>query len=185
MLTDELILQGLDVSGTLEEQHKILHESLESESTISRLSKEISHREVKEGAYFYLMQTLPCVLHMENCNGIKLLGMTLIERLSNAKKKLLYLLDVSAEGTRVSHFITDTQNLINTSIIGTNANPCQWVCPFDSRTKEIGPITMDNMCTWPIIDSFELIIELCVVDQERKSLWMRAVNNYHTLMVLL
>jgi hypothetical protein len=184
LLTDELILRGLDVSGTLEERRKILCESMESESTISRLSKEISHGEVKEGAYFYLMQTLPCVLHMENRNGIKLLGMALIEGLSNTKKKLLYL-DVSAEGTRVSRFITDIQNLINTSIIGTNADPCQWVCPFDSRTKEIGPITMDNMRTWHIIDSFDLIIEFCVVDQECKSLWMRAVNNYCTLMVLL
>jgi hypothetical protein len=100
-------------------------------------------------------------------------------------KRMLFYQDVSAEGTRVSHFISDVQNLINRLIISTNADPCQWICAFDSRTKEIGPITMDNMSTWHIVDSFDLIIEFGVVDQERKSLWMRSVNNYCTVMVLL
>jgi hypothetical protein len=44
---------------------------------------------------------------------------------------------------------------------------------------------MDNVHTWHIIDSFELIIDFCVVDQERKSLWTTSVNNYRTVMVLL
>lgn len=52
--------------------------------------------------------------------------------------------------------------------------------------RRIGPIKMDNMCTQHIIDSFDLIlIDFCVVDQEYKSLWMRLLNNYHTVMVLL
>jgi hypothetical protein len=146
LITDELMLRGLDITGTLETWRKMLLEAMKGESVIIRLSKEIAHGEVKEGAYFLLMQTLPCVLHMENRNGIKILTMVLIEGLSNAKKKLLYM-DTSAEGTRVSRFISDIESLINTTIIGTEDDPCQWMCPFDSQKKEIGPITMDNVRT--------------------------------------
>jgi hypothetical protein len=56
-------------------------------------------------------------------------------------------MDTSAEGTRVSRFISDIESLINTTIIGTEDDPCQWMCPFDSQKKEIGPITMDNVRT--------------------------------------
>ena len=66
LITNELILRGLDINGTLETRREKLWPALKGESTINRLSKEIAHGEVREGAYFLLMQTLPCVLHMEN-----------------------------------------------------------------------------------------------------------------------
>jgi hypothetical protein len=95
------MLRGLDISGTLDIRRETLQLSLHREATISRLAKEIAYGKVWEGAHFLSMHTLPCVLHMENRNDIKLLTMVLIEGLSNAKKKLLYS-DVSAEGTRVT-----------------------------------------------------------------------------------
>lgn len=98
LVTNELILRGLEVNGNLETRQAQLLNALRGESTINRLLSEISHDEVREGAYFLLMQTLPCVLlHMENRNGIKLLTMLIIEGLSNAKKKHLYT-SMNAEG---------------------------------------------------------------------------------------
>lgn len=123
-----------------------LRVALKGESTINRLSKEISHGEVREGAYFLLMQTLPCVLHMENRNGIKLLTMAFIEGLSNAKKRHLFN-GINAEGMRVSLYVTEVERLINRSILGTDDDPCQWMCPYDAQKKELGPITMDKQCT--------------------------------------
>ena len=90
LVTNELILRGLDITGTLETRREKLVDAMKGELTINRLSREIAHGEVREGAHFLLMQTLPCVLHMENRNGIKFLTMALIEGLSNAKKKHLY-----------------------------------------------------------------------------------------------
>jgi hypothetical protein len=97
LLSNELMLRRLGISGTLESRREKLRESLHGQATIARLAKEIAHGVVnKEGAYFLLMHTLPCVLHLGNRNGIKLLTMVFIEGLSNAKNKLLYS-DVSAE----------------------------------------------------------------------------------------
>ena len=88
LVTNELIMRGLGVHGTLEIRQAKLLDALRGESTINQLLSVISHGEVQEGAYFLLMQTLPCVLHMEHHNGIKLLTMLIIEGLSNTKKKL-------------------------------------------------------------------------------------------------
>ena len=72
LLTNESILRGISIDGSMETRREHLRVALKDEATIARLSKEISHGEVKEGAYFVLMSTLPCVLHMENRNGIKI-----------------------------------------------------------------------------------------------------------------
>jgi hypothetical protein len=183
LLTNELMLRGLDINGTLEEWRDMLIEAMRGESMITKLSKEIAHEDVKDGAYFLLISTLPCVLHMENQNGIKMLTMVLIEGLAHAKKKLLYP-EIYAEGTRVSLFVSDIESLINRTILGTKDDPCQWMCPFDAQKKEIGPITMDNVRTRKIIDSLDTIVSFCVPDQGRKSLWTKALENYQMAMVL-
>ena len=184
LLSNELMLRGLDISGSMELRRENLRQSLQREATVSRLGKEIAHGEVKEGAYFLLMHTLPCVLHMENRNGIKLLTMVLIEGLSNAKKKSLYP-NVNAEGTRVAQFVSDVEHLINTSILGSKDDPCQWICPFDPKKKEMGPITMDNVRTRRLVDSLDMLVDFCVTDESRASLWITALNNYRTAMILL
>jgi hypothetical protein len=156
--------------------------ALNGELTINRLSKEISHCKVREGAL--MQETLPCVLHMENCNGIKLVTMVFIEGLSNAKKKLLYR-DVGTEGTRISRFVLDIERLINTEILGSEDDPCQWMCPYDVNKKELGPITMDNVRTRRVVDCLDVIVDLCVTDEIRKTLWTTTLNNYRIAMVLL
>ena len=130
----------------MEVRREKLRKSLQREATIAKLNREISHGDVRDGAYFLLMNTLTCILHMENRTGLKFLTMILIEGLSNAKKKLLYM-DVNAEGVRVSRFVADIQNIVNRSMIGSADDPCRWILPFDTKKKEIGPITMDNVRT--------------------------------------
>jgi hypothetical protein len=184
LLSNELMLRNLDNGGSIETRRESLLESLKGESTIERLTKEIKHGDVREGAYFLLMNTLPCILHMENRNGIKLLTMIVLEGLSNSKKKLLYV-DDNAEGTRVARFVSDVENIINRTILGTDDDPCQWMCPFDNKKRELGPITMDNVRTRQIVDSLDLLIDFCVTDPARAVLWTTAVNNYRIAMVLL
>ena len=185
LFTSELILRGLGIDGTLEVRRERLWLALKDEATIARLSKEFAHGGVKEGAYFLLMQTLPCILHMENRNGIKILSMLLVEGLSNAKKKLLFT-NVKAEGSRVSQFLAYVERTVNQSILGTPHDPCQWMCPFDSKKKELGPITMDNVRTRRIVNALlDKLLPGCVTDEYRKGLWTTAVNSYKSSMDLL
>ena len=105
---------------------------------------------------------------MENWNGIKLLTMIFIEGLSNAEKRLLYM-DVNAKGVRVSQFVADVENIVNQSMISREDDPCQWMCPFDQKKKEIGPITMDNVQTRRVVDSLDILVDYALqIKQEHR-----------------
>ncbi len=103
---------------------------------------------------------------MENRNGIKLLTMIFIEGLLFVKKKLLYT-DTNAEGTRVLQHISDIERIINRSVLGTDKGLCQWMCLYDAE-KKLGLMTIDNVRTHCVIDFFDTIVDLCVIDEGRK-----------------
>ena len=44
---------------------------------------------------------------------------------------------------------------------------------------------MDNVRTCRVVDSLDILVEFCVTDPVRAALWMTALNNYRTAMVLL
>ena len=44
---------------------------------------------------------------------------------------------------------------------------------------------MDNVRTRRIIDALDTIVDLCVIDEGRKTMWTAALNNYRIAMVLL
>ena len=85
----------------------------------------------------------------------------------------------------VSQFVADIERIINRTILGSDDDPCQWMCPFDTKKKEIGPITMDNVRTRKIVDAMDTLVKFCVVDQSRASLWGSALHNYRIAMVIL
>ena len=79
----------------------------------------------------------------------------------------------------------DIERLINTEILGSKDDPCQWICPYDVNKKELGSITMDNVRTRKVVDRLDVIVELYVTDEIWKILWTTTLNNYRIAMVLL
>jgi hypothetical protein len=71
------------------------------------------------------------------------------------------------EGKRVLQFIADIERLINTAIIGNSDDPCQWMRPYNAKKK--GPITMDNIRTRRVVNGLDINIDLCLIDEDRKS----------------
>ena len=59
------------------------------------------------------------------------------------------------------------------------------MCPYDVNKKELGPITMDNVRTRRVVDMLDAVVDLCVTDEVRKTLWTTSLNNYMIAMVLL
>lgn len=74
---------------------------------------------------------------------------------------------MNAEGRRVSQYISDIEQLINTSILGIVGDPCHWMCPYDANKKELCPITMDNVRTCRVIDSLDTMIDICVTGVQK------------------
>jgi hypothetical protein len=36
----------------------------------------------------------------------------------------------------VSQFVADVEGIVNESILGSEDDPCQWMCPFDSKKRK-------------------------------------------------
>jgi hypothetical protein len=89
LLSDELELRSLDMTGTLEEMRQRLRESLSHESRLRILLDQVSHCEGIAAALFFVMQAVPCILHCENRVGIKIFTMISIEGYSNAEAGLI------------------------------------------------------------------------------------------------
>jgi len=60
---------------------------------------------------------------------------------------------------------------MNTIVIGTDFNLVQWDCPKDKAKNEVSIICLDNNRTWKVINSFDLFIDLCIVNENEKQKW--------------
>jgi hypothetical protein len=184
LLSDELILRDMSPLGTLTVKRDSLSKALVAEGKIRLLLTELAHGTASEGAMFLLIQAIPCILHLENRVGIKILTMLFIEGLSNAKEGKLYL-DVPAEGPRIEMFFKRVATIVNKQVLGTANNSAEWQCATDDKMKEIGTIQMDNMRTRRIMAQLELLVEECIVDEPDKIKWLACIPKFRDGMIKL
>jgi hypothetical protein len=184
LLTAELILRDMNPLGTTSVKHDALCKAVRSEAKIRHLLTELEHGTPSDGAMFLLIQAIPCILHLENRTGIKILAMLVIEGSSNAKAGLLHA-DMPVEGPRIAHFFRSIANIVNKQVLGTEENSTEWECATDDKKKEIGTITMDNMRTRAIMARLELLIEECIVDEDDKEKWLVCIPKFREGMVKL
>jgi hypothetical protein len=184
LLSSELILRDMSPLGSVSVKLESVRKAVVAEVKIRLLLTELAHGSPSEGAMFLLIQAIPCILHLENRIGIKILTMLLIEGLSNAKKGLLYN-HIVAEGPRVDLFFRRIADIVNKQVLGTANNSTEWECATDDKRKEIGTITMDNVRTRTIIGRIELLIEECIVVEEDKTKWLASIPKFREGMVKL
>jgi hypothetical protein len=184
LLSDELVLRDMSPLGTLVVKRDSLLKALVAESKIRLLLTELAHGTPSEGAMFLLIQAIPCILHLENRVGIKILTMLFIEGLSNAKKGKLYQ-EVPAEGPRVEMFFRRVAAIVNKQVLGTAENSAEWQCATDDKMKEIGTIQMDNMRTRRIMGQLELLVEECIVEEPDKIKWLACIPKFRDGMIKL
>jgi hypothetical protein len=174
LLTNELVLRDMSPLGMLSVKRNSLSVALGSEAKMRLLLTKLSHGTRSEGAMFLLIQAIPCILHLENRAGIKILTMLFIEGLSNAKKGTLHH-DVTAEGPRTEMFFDRVVAVVNKQVLGTADNSSEWRCAADEKRKEIDTIQMDNVLTRRIMGQLELLVEECVATEDHKAKWLACI----------
>jgi hypothetical protein len=90
LLSSELELRHLDITGTLEQMRQRLKLALFHELRIQALLDEVKQSEGVGAALFLVMQTIPCILHCENRVSIEILTMLVIEGFSNAQASNIF-----------------------------------------------------------------------------------------------
>ena len=87
-----------------------------------------------------MMQTIPCVLHMENHVGSKLLTMELLEGIANSEGGVILIEFPPSQGLKL--YIELVENVVNKQILGDKMNPSTWNCPYDKVEKKLLPLSM-------------------------------------------
>ena len=122
-------------------------------------------------------QAIPCILHMENRCGEKIIKMLLINALemrdgiSNRDKEI---------------FFKEFENIINTQIIGNQLKPSQWkISKNDQQGYLIGSISLNNRTTRKIINGIENLILMSIVDVTVKDKWLKTIKLYRDMIEIL
>jgi hypothetical protein len=184
-LTLDLILRDLDTNGSLEERRERLKECLVLEYSYTSLQSAINHGDKgTENALFVLINAVPCILHMENRVGLKVLTRLLMNGLDNAKQRTIYLNEES-ENQRILFFIKDVEHVLNTQAWGTVESPSQWQCSYNPADKQIDIICLDNVRTRKAIYALDNLIDVCLPDIDDASKWKISIGHYRTSMELL
>ncbi|KAL7570275.1 hypothetical protein ACA910_020696 [Epithemia clementina (nom. ined.)] len=129
-ISHDLELRGMDsAAGSLKERqerlqgHMILVLAYEWTKSSIDISKE---RQAK--ALFVLLNMVPCILHAENCLGIKILTMLFIKGLSDYVRQS-YLGDKAA----AEEFLQKLEEIVNARIFGDERQEAQWICPVSKE----------------------------------------------------
>jgi len=93
-----------------------------------------------------LINNVLCILHLENCIGLKLFTTIILKGLSRALSGNLFpkIRDV---GHCFDKFFVELNHIVQTQILGSLDNPSQWECPCDRSQCKLGIICLDNVKT--------------------------------------
>ena len=189
-LNHDLQLRGLDLGGSLVSRQRRLKLQLIAEWAYvdaSTTVKRYGEASVTT-ALVMLMDTIPCLLHMEMRMGIKILQMCLKTGLTNCKYNKLAWIDKALHGNmekKCSAFVSRIEDALNQEILGSPSMPFQENLPFDKTKSAMGEIKFENTKIRKIVAQIEKIIELCIVKEVDRTRWLVCMANYKASMEIL
>jgi len=92
---------------------------------------------------------------------------------------------LTTQDLRFDAFFAAVNDIMNMIVIGSELHPGQWDCPKDKTKKEVGIICLDNNHTQKVVNSFDLFVNLCIVDENDKHQWKMSISHYREAMKLL
>ena len=184
-LMEDFQLHGMEQSGTLQERQDRLKQRHISEWMYIHASSVIDMFGASSSntALVLLLDAVPCLLHMENRMGLKILSMCLKTGLAHAKNDQIPWLKSPSDNKpltidqRCNQFIQGINYRMQTNVLGSRGFPCYWEVPYD-KTKQISPLTMDNVRMRKVMARFKEMIALCVQVPSDKAKWTEAVQHY-------
>jgi hypothetical protein len=149
------------------------------------LQEAIAHGDTgNDNALFLFINAVPCILHMENRSGIKILTRLFMKGLGCAKDNKLPTPRVLSQSKRVEHFLQTVLDVLNMNTWGSDDSPSQWECPYNVKEKQIDTIALDNGRTRKAINNLEALAEVCFFDDAEKARWIDCISHCRSSMEL-
>ena len=182
LMNAELIMRGMPCNGQLLLRTERLRQRLKYEHRMVELKKDLDICARPQSALFLLMETIPCILHMEMRVGLKILTMVLIEGLAESKAGRLF--HDHSEGRRVDLYIQSIEKIMNEEVLGHISDKASWTFPYDTTTKKLGTISFENTKVRKVVQRMDRFIDASVTDQARQVKWKRCMPKYRVAVVI-
>jgi hypothetical protein len=181
LLSSELRLRGLPQNGNLEERRERLRAHLKVEQRIKLISDAVARgKEGAEAALILLSQAIPCIMHLENRVGEKLITILLAMGAERFQR---------TRGIKsLTRYATGIQHIVNTKVLGTLQRPKQWKVPLSDSGDKVNKVSFSNKKTRQFVDNMYVLIDFIFAaqeDAELKDIWYKMVQDYSEALVIL
>lgn len=185
LINRELRLRGVTFFGGmgLAQRREKLRRFLGNEYRLRTMLDEVGKSERPKTALFLLLQAVPCILHLENRVSLKTIEVLLNEGIKNARDGPLYP-NVTGKEKKVAAYLDDVERLMNTTVLGRDWNPAQWKCPYDTSSKTLAPIRMENWKARIVLSKLEVLVEASVTVPDRVMRYRRLLPRFRAFMAI-
>jgi hypothetical protein len=181
LLTEELRLRRLPLYGNLEERRSRLKNLLVVEQMIDLIFQALLRGdEGKEAAMMLIAQAIPCILHLENRVGEKLVTILLAMAATKYQEK--------HNCRSLTRFANTIQNVFNTRILGSVTRQSQWKLPMSIKGDAVSKVSFSNKKTRLVVDNLTHLISFTFADdcdEDKRQIWMRLIQDYRDAMKIL
>jgi hypothetical protein len=181
LVTTELRLRGLHLYGNMEERRIRLEKLLIVEQKIDLISQAVLRGdEGKEAAMLLISQAIPCILHLENRVGEKLVTVLLAMAANKYQQR--------SNCRTLTRFANIIQDIFNTRILGSFTRPSQWKLPLSAKGDSVAKVSLTNKKTRLVVDNILHLINFTFsdpADDEKKRVWLKLIEDYREAMKIL
>jgi hypothetical protein len=181
LLNEELLLRNLPTYGSLTERRNRLLPYVKTEHRLSRIQDAILRTaEGKEAALMLIKQAIPCIMHMENRIGEKIITMLLAIGAKRFQR--------GSRSISLKNYIEHMERIVRTRILGTRLRPKQWKFPTSGDGKEVGQVKLSNKNTRKFIKNLTALVHAIFdkeEDEQDRDAWSCVITNYDAAMEIL
>jgi hypothetical protein len=173
-LNHDLQQLGLSIVGTLQTRRERLRSVLEHFYTGDVMGRTIEASKYP-GAFITIRQAIPCILHLENRCGEKIIKLLLLEGYNRE----------NITKSEQDKLILDFEGVVNSRVLGTPRRRSHWrlnTGKDKDNQKVIADQSMPNTHVRKFMDHFEELAELCILDEERLQKWIDVISIWINLM---
>jgi hypothetical protein len=130
-------------------------------------------QEGKEAVMVLIIQAIPCIMHLENRVGEKLITVLLAMAAEQFHQE---------RGVRsLNKFARYINHIVNTRILGTVVRPKQWKVPISDSGDSVVKVSLSNNKMRTFIDNLDYLVDHVFsnpIHEEQKQIWKQLLNNY-------
>ncbi len=151
------------------------------EQQLKLISKAVARGAIgREAALMLTEQAIPCVMHLENRVGEKLITVLLAMGAERFQRQ---------RGVKsLSRYVVNIQHIANTRILGSATRPKQWKCPLNDAGDSVSKVSFSNKKTRLIIDNIFCLVDYIFSreeDAELRNIWRQMIGDYRDALLIL